>query len=263
MTGVDSACKWCGGAIAPTGSPLARPDWTRVRCGKCKSMYFEPMPSEDAVSAIYDEAWARDAESGAIGSTQVAAATRIAKRLVGDLQRDALILDYGAGTGELSKVLARQCAGRVVAYEPFGPGQEIEGVSWVSEADGGWSDLRYDCIFLSEVIEHLRDPVADLIRIRELLKPGGHVVVTTPNAAGVGASIRRGRWREADNPAHLNLFTEVSLSVCAREAGYAGFERAFFTVPYKKRLIPRLLLGTLQLGGLDGGLRGIMRKERN
>jgi 2-polyprenyl-3-methyl-5-hydroxy-6-metoxy-1,4-benzoquinol methylase len=40
-----------------------------------------------------------------------------------------------------------------------------------------------DLVVMGEVIEHVFDPDACLEEIRRLLKPGGHVIVTTPNLA--------------------------------------------------------------------------------
>src|SRR5215210_208851 len=44
------------------------------------------------------------------------------------------------------------------------------------------TDLRFDTIVASHVLEHLVDPVAVLSRAREWLAPGGRLIVVVPNA---------------------------------------------------------------------------------
>ena len=64
----------------------------------------------------------------------------------------------------------------------------------------------YDAITMSHVIEHLHDPVATLKRCHEALKPGGSLIVVTPNVASLG---HRYFWRcyfHLDPPRHLFLF---------------------------------------------------------
>ena len=53
------------------------------------------------------------------------------------------------------------------------------------EALEAWRE-KFDGVFLVEVVEHLYDNElsAALVSIRELLKPGGVLVVTTPNEGG-------------------------------------------------------------------------------
>ncbi|MGQ9903962.1 MAG: class I SAM-dependent methyltransferase [Anaerolineae bacterium] len=44
-------------------------------------------------------------------------------------------------------------------------------------------DQRFDLILLTEVLEHVKEPVQALINLRQWLKPNGHMVITLPNAA--------------------------------------------------------------------------------
>ena len=45
-----------------------------------------------------------------------------------------------------------------------------------------YADGRFDLIWCSEVIEHLRDPRFSVGEFRRVLKPGGTMVLTTPNS---------------------------------------------------------------------------------
>jgi len=54
----------------------------------------------------------------------------------------------------------------------------------VVDADGPlpFPDDRFDLVWCSEVIEHLRDPNRALAELRRVAKPGADIIVTTPNS---------------------------------------------------------------------------------
>lgn len=80
----------------------------------------------------------------------------------------------------------------------------------------------YDAIAMSQVIEHVRDPIGLLQECFRLLRADGRLVLSTPNANGI-AHRRYGRhWRGLEPPRHLHVFTPVALRRCAR---VSGFER--------------------------------------
>lgn len=78
----------------------------------------------------------------------------------------------------------------------------------------------YDAITLSQAIEHLYDPLATLRESLRLLKPGGSLVMTTPNAASLGVAEFGASWRGWEAPRHLQLFTVESLVALTRRAGF-------------------------------------------
>lgn len=78
----------------------------------------------------------------------------------------------------------------------------------------------FDAITLSQAIEHLYDPRATLNECLCLLKPGGLLVMTTPNATSLGAAEFGAAWRGWEAPRHLHLFTVESLAALTRQAGF-------------------------------------------
>ena len=69
----------------------------------------------------------------------------------------------------------------------------------------------FDVVTLSHVIEHVHDPVALLRQCRRVLRPGGRVVVVTPNADSWLHRRYGRRWRGLEPPRHLHVFTLASL----------------------------------------------------
>src|SRR6185437_14713352 len=94
----------------------------------------------------------------------------------------------------------------------------------------------FDVVLCGDVVEHLRDPVAALGRLRVFLKPCGQLDLSTPNVANwaVRASLLAGRWRYTDrgilDRSHTHLFTRATLAETVERAGYR-VERIDFSVP--------------------------------
>jgi 2-polyprenyl-3-methyl-5-hydroxy-6-metoxy-1,4-benzoquinol methylase len=89
---------------------------------------------------------------------------------------------------------------------------------------GELQSLRYaadafDAVALSQVIEHVHDPRQVLAECRRVLRPGGRLVLSTPNARCM-AHRRYGRcWRGLEPPRHLHIFTPQALARCVTDAG--------------------------------------------
>lgn len=80
-------------------------------------------------------------------------------------------------------------------------------------------EASVDAVTLSHVIEHVHDPVGLLSECRRVLRPGGHVVVVTPNVECWGHRLFRDSWRGLEPPRHLYLFSRRTLQACAQKAG--------------------------------------------
>jgi SAM-dependent methyltransferase len=76
-----------------------------------------------------------------------------------------------------------------------------------------------DAAYMGHVIEHLNDPSGSLREIWRVLRPGGELVVITPNAAGFQARAFGPAWRSAIND-HLYLFSLRLLADMLRAAGF-------------------------------------------
>jgi 2-polyprenyl-3-methyl-5-hydroxy-6-metoxy-1,4-benzoquinol methylase len=81
------------------------------------------------------------------------------------------------------------------------------------------AESAFDAVTMSHVIEHVPDPIACLDKCRRILKPGGRLIVSTPNVASLGHETFKNSWRGLEPPRHLNLFTHQLLAECARRAG--------------------------------------------
>jgi len=171
-------------------------------------------------------------------------------------------MDYGSGAGFLSREIAKR-GGEVVAVEPYGEACDLgyrDQILRVRSLDEIQDNIKFGWIFLVEVLEHMLDPVGVLSRLHDFLLPEGKLVVTTPNARGWRGRKEGFLWREAQNPTHITLFSDVSLDICIKSAGFVGVRRLLRPVDYGKKGLGRVALAITQLAGIDGGLRFIAEK---
>jgi 2-polyprenyl-3-methyl-5-hydroxy-6-metoxy-1,4-benzoquinol methylase len=77
----------------------------------------------------------------------------------------------------------------------------------------------FDFVTLDQVIEHAADPVRLLRDASAVLRPGGTVLLSTPNGRSLLARLFGRRWVHLHTPYHLQLFCRQSLVEAARAAG--------------------------------------------
>ncbi len=75
-------------------------------------------------------------------------------------------------------------------------------------------------ISLSQVIEHVPDPVALLRLIRDRLRPDGRVVLAFPNTGSLNKRISGRKWVNWHIPYHLHHYSSASFAKIAKQAGY-------------------------------------------
>lgn len=87
-------------------------------------------------------------------------------------------LDIGCRDGHFSKKLIAK--GYQVTSIDLMPKYE-HGMKVDANDPLPFADASFDVIWFSEVIEHLKDPAFTISELRRVLRPGGMILVTTPN----------------------------------------------------------------------------------
>ena len=190
----------------------------------------------------------------------VALGTREQLRLLGPLDGGSRVLDLGAGDGRLAAALAR-AGHRVTAVEPFREPPAAPGLTVLRESvdEVDLPESSFDAAVLWHVLEHLREPLAALERVRRWLVPGGRVLVGVPNLASLQAALGEERWFHLDMQRHAVHFTPRGLLVLLRRAG-------FIQVQHRPVLVDQALAGmwmTLlnRVTGRRDALRAFVRRE--
>lgn len=147
------------------------------------------------------------------------------------IPRGARVLDVGCGTGALSVVIRDVRGADVVGIEPDASRAErarergITTITTVLSESLHESIGTFDVAVYADVLEHLPDPLAELVKVRPFLKPSGIVVISVPNVAhwSVRLDLLFGRFRYAEvgimDATHLRWFTEETLLQLLDQAG--------------------------------------------
>lgn len=110
-----------------------------------------------------------------------------------------------------------------------------------------FEDASFDAVVAGELFEHLQFPDALVAEIRRVLRPGGVIVGSVPNAYRLKGRLMflLGRPPE-DDPTHLRMFSPAAMTTLL-----AGFEdvRLSFVGGRYRRLHPRLLAKDLVFSG--------------
>jgi SAM-dependent methyltransferase len=82
------------------------------------------------------------------------------------------------------------------------------------------SKIKYDCITMWDVIEHIKDTHKLLRKIKSLLNPNGLFFFQTPNANSLASTILHEKCNMFDGIEHCNLFSLKSIKMIAKKHSF-------------------------------------------
>jgi 2-polyprenyl-3-methyl-5-hydroxy-6-metoxy-1,4-benzoquinol methylase len=138
------------------------------------------------------------------------------------------LVDVGCGGGALWRIVSarftRYCGLDAVRYDGFPVDGEfrrvnLDSVEWPVPLASG------DVVVAVETIEHLENPWAFMRQLCSVAKPGGWVLVTTPNQTSLLSLLtlairhRFSAFQDAHYPAHKTALLSIDLERAARDAG--------------------------------------------
>jgi SAM-dependent methyltransferase len=221
----------CPGCETPGRSPaFAKHGFEYRHCAVCGTLFVSPRPSPEALDAFYGDSpsatyWTEVFFPASIEARKQQIFAPRVERLIQVLETARIdpgtVVDVGAGYGLfLDAYRARRPAAELLAIEP---GRKLaaicrekgyETLEQAVERADAWRE-RGDLAVCFEVLEHVFDPLAFVRAMASLLRPGGHVLVSSLGADGFDIQVLWDRSRSVSPPHHLN-FMSVS-----------GFERLF------------------------------------
>ncbi|HEX6909736.1 MAG TPA: class I SAM-dependent methyltransferase [Longimicrobium sp.] len=179
------------------------------------------------------------------------------------------LVDVGCGSGGLWPFLRdrfdRYVGVDVVRYDGFPADGEFHALD-LDRGDAPLPDGVADVAAGVETIEHLENPRAFVRMLARLARPGGWVIVTTPNQHSLlskGTFLLRGEhahFQDASYPAHITALLQADLRRMAAECGltdvaieYSGAGRIPGTARHwpgaLTRILPRGFSDNLLLAG--------------
>jgi len=86
-------------------------------------------------------------------------------------------------------------------------------------ASAAFPDAHFDVITVRHVIEHIPEPQPFIRELARILKPGGTLIMETPNSRALGRQWLSGNWFANEVPRHLFLYNADALSLLAGQHG--------------------------------------------
>ncbi len=173
----------------------------------------------------------RRAASAASGGYSDSAIYEMVRKAIHDCGAIDNVLDFGAGQGYFAGVLLESgLFRRVVAADliarPTGLSEAIEWLQADLNRGIPSADSQFDIVTAVEVIEHLENPRAMMRERFRILRPGGTLLLTTPNNESIRSLISlaiRGHFAAFgpdSYPAHVTALLAADLVRASREAGF-------------------------------------------
>ena len=218
------ACRLCEGD--DLHRRLAFPPFSLWRCRHCGFEQIDPEPTSEQLRRIYSIAYFGKAKYGDERSLAHEYRRRRALMRRAGILPGMRLLEVGCGIADFLETLAddhditgidisedavdqakarrpdladRFEATAIEAFEPSGDG--------------------YDAILMWDVIEHLWNGPSMLVDVARWLRPGGRLVLSTPDVTALTARLMGKKWPFMTPPEHLSFFGAKSIQLAGKKAG--------------------------------------------
>jgi len=231
------ACGFCGS----DSSDLKFKDglFSVVTCRECDLTYVTPrLTNSDLIEHVYNEGYWNSSQAKTRGYTNYVSDAelylRTYRRRLSVVRRyfdtPGRVLDVGCAAAYFLSVMQDE-GWQVTGLEPS-EAVRAEAASRIGAEnvhDGllGACDLApgsFDLITLWDVLEHIPDPVAALAAARELLAPGGKLLIETQNVDSRAAKWLGPKWQHYKHTEHIYHFNPKTLKEILDRAGLRVLE---------------------------------------
>lgn len=133
------------------------------------------------------------------------------------------VLEVGSGLGYLTFAMRKR------GFEAIGVDLSASAVEGATARFGGFYECttlgewarrstdRFDVVVMTELIEHVPDPLSLLREAGSVLSTSGRLIVTTPNRDAYPVEAT---WRTEQPPVHLHWFSRAGLAQLGARAGF-------------------------------------------
>jgi len=221
------SCPSCGSQQATRAIEVG--SYWYASCDQCALLRLDPLPDASASAAIYGADYFTSGSSGGyvdyLGDTRVHRrnARRHLRRLVG-FDPPGSLVEIGSAAGFLL-AQARQAGwdvlGVEVSREMLRKAQNRFDLQVVDDVSGiDLPKASVDVVLAIQVVEHLVNPLETLIAARELLRPGGMLVVETWDKGSPIARVMKSKWQQITPPSVVWLWDRRQLEAMVARAGF-------------------------------------------
>jgi SAM-dependent methyltransferase len=247
-------------------------EYTYSLCCNCRALFMNPMPRPEDIWRFYppsEEYYAHRSDvvprtyrmlAHSSGRSSLASkAVRHTFFPFVPFEPPGRVLDYGCGAGHFLDAMSL-LEWETWGVEPAKDAAELaakshEVICGTAEDAGRQLPGEYDLITMFQVLEHITDPVDVLRILLRLLRPGGRLVLSTPNSASSLAHATGTLWRGLECPRHVCLYGPLALHALMEACGGR-------IVDARTRLAPSDAVDTLLLCAQDRFRRTIAPRTR-
>jgi SAM-dependent methyltransferase len=86
--------------------------------------------------------------------------------------------------------------------------------------DIGFDSSEFSAVVMDDLIEHTTDPLAEFKEVYRLLKPGGALILHTPNIQSLWYFFMRKYWVHMKPEEHLVYFSKQTITAMLKKAGF-------------------------------------------
>lgn len=244
-------------------------EWTLKECqnAECGLVWLDPVPLPEDIGKAYAHYYTHGTPEKRIQGYFSRVVNGIVRRVLVTVKERHPIASMYLGGMKPGRLLEVGCGEGTFLNRLRHRGWDVDGVDFDAKAvkraeeaygirvhmgdleSAAFPEACFDAVVMNHVIEHVYDPVALLRECRRILRPGGRLVVVTPNVQSWGHGRFGQFWRGLEPPRHIHLFSRPSLLRCAQEAGYD--KRKVVTTAINASVILRGSLDILHHGKHD------------
>jgi SAM-dependent methyltransferase len=211
---------WCGCHGATKRLLGRKNDYDLMECKGCGSISASVCRNQVVPAEIYEEYYQGTA-------FEIPEATGVSlDRLVESFEpfrQTGRLIDIGYGEGGLLNAAQRRgwsCYGTEVDLRALEVGRRRGWVVGSPGCDELFPKEGFDVVTMIEFLEHVSEPESFLKAALRLLRPGGTIYLTTPNARSLNRSLLGLRWSVICPPEHLTIWTARGLRAALARAGF-------------------------------------------
>jgi len=271
-------------------------EWTFVKCNGCHAVFLNPRPNIETIHLAYENYYTHKEEkvklsinasekssisfksklrNGYLNSTynvDYSPSYKIGKLIVNNIlgtgfirhlpSKLGILADIGCGNGDYLRFIQK------LGWEGWGVDLDINAITYAKSTglnvrqsglpNTGLPTDKFDYVTLNQVIEHIHDPHSALKEIYRILKPGGIVLIATPNLESFTHKRFQSNWIQLDPPRHLILYTYKILNNLLLQEEFTNIQpkRSAFLAPWSYK-------GSQKLADIDMNNDLVIRKISN
>lgn len=204
-----------------------------LRCKKCTLEFLWPHPTADELSRLYEgdyyDSWGKENNSEAVHSKRATARYYLSR--LACYRREGVLLDVGCAFGYLLEE-AKECGFDAYGVEISGVSAGVAQKKFGSKvfrgelSDANFPNKFFSVVVLSDLLEHVTDPLSFMCEVKRIMKPDGVALIVTPDTGSLSRGLMgRRNWFHYKKE-HLFYFNIRSLAELTQRAGFTIIENS-------------------------------------